>query len=163
MSRAHPMTALTAVLLFLLGLAGCETVGSVTAPSFSKQQEENMAREAAVECEKKNELWKDPLLDAYVRQIVQRLDRGKAVRKRPRGRRRGWRSARLRGPSRSSTSCTETLRWPTPGLLRLREHSGAGPHQAGGQDRIPRPDRRHRALVRNAPGGFSSRVVQRAA
>jgi predicted Zn-dependent protease len=76
MRGAHPVTAPTVGLLFLLGLVGCETVGSVTAPSFSKQQEENMAREAAVDFEKKNELWKDPLLEAYVRQIVQRLDRG---------------------------------------------------------------------------------------
>ena len=56
MTRAHPMTALTIGLLFLLGLEGCETVGSTTAPHFSKQQEENMAREAAVEFEAKNEL-----------------------------------------------------------------------------------------------------------
>jgi len=76
MMRAHPATALSIGLLFLFGLAGCESVGSVTAPHFSKQQEENMAREAAVEFEAENGLWKDPLLEAYVRQIVQRLDRG---------------------------------------------------------------------------------------
>lgn len=60
----------------LAGLSGCETVGSVTAPRYSKQQQEHMARQAAVEFEKENELWKDPLLEAYVRGIVQRLDRG---------------------------------------------------------------------------------------
>jgi predicted Zn-dependent protease len=76
MMRAHPAIALTVGLLFLFGLSGCETVGSATAPRFSKQQEENMAREAAVEFEQKNKLWKDPLLEAYVRQIVQRLDQG---------------------------------------------------------------------------------------
>jgi predicted Zn-dependent protease len=70
------MTALAVGLLFLIGALGCETVGSATAPRYSKQEEGNMARQAAVDFEKKNKLWKDPLLEAYVRQIIQRLDRG---------------------------------------------------------------------------------------
>jgi hypothetical protein len=86
---------------------------------------------AAVEFEKKNELWKDPLLDAYARQIVQRSDRGIPPEKK------------------------------YPWSVRIASDPNVNAYTYGGG--IPRPDRRHRALARDAPGGFSSRVLQRAA
>lgn len=74
MMRRHPRTALSTASVLLFAMVGCETVGSVTAPRFSKQEEEHLAQASAVEFEQKNQLWKDPLLAAYVRQIIQRLD-----------------------------------------------------------------------------------------
>lgn len=66
--------ALAAGLVGLTALAGCETMGSLTAPRLSKQKQQDMARDSAVEYEKEHKLVEDPLLQAYFRGIIQRVD-----------------------------------------------------------------------------------------